>query len=114
MNSGSLPTTSTPHPTDNAKVLSQKAPSQGEVVLEASRGDLLDPGRKGSRTPVGSRFGPQPNTAPESSVILDSGGRPRVKGGKPPVPMSSIYPEAPDNLLEALRGASIDEEHHTS
>ena len=27
--------------------------------------------------------------------------------------MSSIYPEVPDNLLEALRGASIDEEHRT-
>ena len=27
--------------------------------------------------------------------------------------VSSIYPEAPDILLEALRGASIDEEHRT-
>ena len=62
---------------------------------------------------MGSRFGPQPNTAPESSVVPDSGGRPPVKGGKPPVPVSSVHPEAPDNLLEALRGASIDEEHCT-
>ena len=29
------------------------------------------------------------------------------------MPVSSVYPEALDNLLEALRGASIDEEHHT-
>ena len=29
------------------------------------------------------------------------------------MPVSSVYPEAPDNLLEALRGASIDEEHRT-
>ena len=29
------------------------------------------------------------------------------------MPVSSVYPEAPDNLLEALRGASIDEEHNT-
>ena len=29
------------------------------------------------------------------------------------MPVSSIYPEAPNNLLEALRGASIDEEHRT-
>ena len=29
------------------------------------------------------------------------------------MPMASVHPEAPDNLLEALRGASIDEEHHT-
>ena len=60
-----------------------------------------------------SRFGPQSNTAPESSVVPDSSWRPPVKGGKPPVPVSSVYPEAPDNLLEALRGASIDEEHRT-
>ena len=36
-----------------------------------------------------------------------------VKGGKPPEPVSSVYLEAPDNLLEVLRGASIDEEHRT-
>ena len=29
------------------------------------------------------------------------------------MPVSSIYLEAPDNLLEVLRGASIDEEHRT-
>ena len=27
--------------------------------------------------------------------------------------VTSVHPEAPDNLLEALRGASIDEEHRT-
>ena len=113
MNSGSLPTASTPCPADDVEVLSQQTPGQGEAVLGAPRGDLSDPGRKGSQTPMGSRFGPQPNTTPESLVIPESGGRPPVKGGKPPVLMSSVYPEAPDNLLEALRGASIDEEHRT-
>ena len=29
------------------------------------------------------------------------------------MPVSSVHPEAPDNLLEALRSASIDEEHRT-
>ena len=29
------------------------------------------------------------------------------------MPATPIQPEAPDNLLEALQGASIDEEHHT-
>ena len=29
------------------------------------------------------------------------------------MPVASVHPEAPDNLLEALRGASIDEEHRT-
>ena len=27
--------------------------------------------------------------------------------------MTSVHPEAPDNLLETLRSASIDEEHRT-
>ena len=113
MNSDSLPTASTPCPTDNIEVLSRQALGQGEAVLGVPRGDLPDPRCKGSRTPVGSRFAPQPNTAPESSVVPDSGGRPSVKGGKPPVPVASVHPEAPDNLLEALHGASIDEEHRT-
>ena len=30
-----------------------------------------------------------------------------------PVPVTSVHPEAPDSLLEALHSASIDEEHHT-
>ena len=29
------------------------------------------------------------------------------------MPVSSVYPEAPDNLLGALHSASIDEEHRT-
>ena len=61
----------------------------------------------------GSKFGPQPNTAPEPLVVPDSVRRPLAKRGKPPVPMASVHPEASDNLLEALRGASIDEEHCT-
>ena len=113
MNSDSLPTASTPCPTDNVEVLSQKPPSRGEVVLGVPRGDLPDPGRKGSKTPTGSKFGPQPNTTPEPLVVPDSGRRSPAKRGKTPVPVTSVHPEAPDNLLEALRSASIDEEHRT-
>ena len=29
------------------------------------------------------------------------------------MPVTSVHPEAPDNLLEALHNASIDEEHRT-
>ena len=46
-------------------------------------------------------------------MVSNSGKQPLSKGGEPPVPMTSIHPEALDNLLEALRGASIDEEHRT-
>ena len=44
-------------------------------------------------------------------MVPDSVRRPLAKRGKPSVPMASVHPEASDNLLEALRGASIDEEH---
>ena len=113
MNSDSLPTASTPRPTDNAEVLSQKAPSQGQVVLEAPCGDFPDPGYQGSEAPTGSEFGPQPNTAPEPSMVPDSVGQPLVREGELSVPRTSVTPEASACLLEALRDASIDKEHHT-
>ena len=113
MNSDTLPTASSPCPTDNAEVLSQGEPSRGETVPEAPQGDLPDSRSKGSKAPRGSKFGPQPNTAPEPPVVPDSGRRPSSKRGKMPVPVTSAHPEAPDNLLEALRSASIDEEHRT-
>ena len=46
-------------------------------------------------------------------MVPDSGRRPPSKRGKLPMPVTYVHPEAPDNLLGALRGASIDEEHHT-
>ena len=113
MNSESLPTASSPRPTNNVEVLSQGAPNRGEIVPEAPQGDLPDSRSKGSKAPRGSKFGPQPNTAPEPPMVPDSGGRPPAKRGKPPVPVTSVYPEAPDNLLGALCGASINKEHHT-
>ena len=61
----------------------------------------------------GSKSDPRPNTAPEPPVVPDSVERPLTKGGEPSMPMASVHLEAPDNLLEALRGASIDEEHRT-
>ena len=46
-------------------------------------------------------------------MVPESGRRPLRKKGKPTTPVTSVQPEAPDNLLEALNGASIDEEHRT-
>ena len=113
MNSLSLPTATSPRPTDDAEVESQKGPSQEEVVLEAPQGDLPDSRRKGDETPKGSKSGPGPDTAPEPSVVPESGRRPPSKKGKPTTPVTSVQPEAPDNLLEVLNGTSIDEEHRT-
>ena len=111
MNSLSLPTATSPRPTDDAEVESQKGPSQEEVVLEAPQGDLPNSRRKGDKTPKGSKSGPGPDTAPEPSVVSESGRRPPHKKGKPMTPATSIHPEAPDNFLEVLNGASIHEEH---
>ena len=118
MNSDSLPTATSPRPTDDTKAQSQRIPDQGEIILEAPQGDIPDAGRMGGKTPMGSndggsKFGSQPSTAPEPPVVPDSVRRPLAKRGKPPVPMAFFHPEASDNLLEALRGASIDEEHRT-
>ena len=46
----SLPTASSPRPTDDAEVLSQQVPSREEVVLEAPQGDLPDSRSKGDET----------------------------------------------------------------
>ena len=86
----------------------------GETVPEAPQGDLPDSRGKVSKTPKGSKFGPQSKTAREPPVVPDSSRRPPSKRGKPPVPVTSVHPEAPDNLLGALHSASIDEEHHTT
>ena len=54
-----------------------------------------------------------PDFAPEPVVAPESGGRPLRKKGKTVTPAASVQPEALDNLLEALNGASIEEEHRT-
>ena len=113
VNSLSLPTATSPRPTDDAEVESQKGTSQEEVALEAPQGNLPDSRRKGDKTPRGSKSGPGPDTAWEPSVVRESGRQPPSKKGKPTSPVPSVQPEAPDNLREVLNGASIDEEHRT-
>ena len=54
-----------------------------------------------------------PGSAPDPIVAPESGGRPLHKKGKTVTPVASVQPEAPDSLLEALNGASIEEEHRT-
>ena len=119
MNGESLPIASSPRPTDGTEVLSQRMPDQGETILEMPQGDIPAAGHMGGKTPMDSNngghsdFGPQPNTALEPQVVPNSGRQPLAKEGEPPVPMTSVHPEASDNLLEALRDTSIDEEHRT-
>ena len=95
------------------EVASQRAPEQEEVVLEEPQGDLPDSRSKGDKTPQGSKSGFETDTVPESSTIADHGRRTPSKRSKPSESAASVQPEASDNLLEVLEGASIDEEHRT-
>jgi hypothetical protein len=109
----SVPPVVSPRTADDAEVASQRAPRKEEVVLEEPQGDLPDSRSKGDKTPQGSKSGFEPDTVPESSTISDRGRRTPSKRSKPSEPAASVQPEVPDNLLEVLDGASIDEEHRT-
>ena len=83
------------------------------MVLEAPQGDLPDSRPKGGKAPEKSKSGPGPDTAPEPTTVPESGRRCLRKKGTPATPAASVQPETPDNLLEVLNGASINEEHRT-
>ena len=83
------------------------------MVLEAPQGDLPDSRPKGGEAPEGSKSGPGPDTASEPPTVPESDRRRLHKKGKPTPPETFFHPEAPDNLLEVLNGATIDEEHRT-
>ena len=94
----SFPTASNPRDADDAEVGSQEGTHQEERAPEVSQDNLPDIA---------------PDSAPEPIVAPESGGRPLRKKGKTATPAASVQPEVPDNLLEALNGASIEEEHRT-
>ena len=93
----SIPTASTPRDTKDAEVGSRKGTHQEEAP-EAPQGSLPD-------------FAP--DSISEPAVVPESGRRPLRTKGKTVTPAASVQPEAPNNLLEALQSASIEEEHHT-
>ena len=109
----SVPPAVSPHTADDAEVASRQAPGQEEVVPEEPQGNLPDSRSEGDKAPQGSKSGFVPDTAPESSTVPDRGRRTPSKRSKPSEPAASVQPEVPDNLLEVLEGASIDEEHRT-
>ena len=122
MTSESLPAAYSPTAKGYAEVLSRRTfPGQGgsqEVVRVAPEGETSAAGHIGEQSPMetgnGGRiqFGPRPDTVLETYTAPESGVQPPLKeGGVPITPVTSVQPGAPDNLLEALRGASIVEEH---
>ena len=89
------------------------------MVLETPQCGIPDAGHAGFKIPADrvdesrSKPGSQPNTVPEPPMVPDSGGQPLVREGEPSVSRTSIAPEAPDYLREALHNASMDGEHRT-
>ena len=84
----------------------------------APEGETLAVGQMGEHIPMETsdgghvQFGPHADTVPETYTASESGVQPPLKEGGPPIPqVTSVQPGAPDNLLEALRGASIVEDH---
>ena len=122
MASESPPTAHSPQAKGDTEVLYQRTfLGQGEVQ-EAARvapeGEASTVGHMGKQTPMVTedggfaQFGPQPNTSPETYTAPESGEQPPSKEGGMPMPLvTSVQLEVLDNLLEALRGASIVEEH---
>ena len=118
----SLPPAHSVSPKGDDEVVSQKTfPDRGEVPeiirVEPQDGSSAA-GHMGEKAPMGTvdggqiPFGPQPNTIPETYTAPESSEQPSLKGGGVPIlPVTSVQPEAPDSLLEALRGASIVDEH---
>src|SRR3954471_8945648 len=107
----SVPPAVSPRKADDAEAASRRM-EQEEVVLEELQGNPQDPRSTGDRSPQGSQSGFEPDTVPDSTVRAH-GGKTPSKRSKPSDPATSVQPEAPDNLLEALEGATIDEEHRT-
>ena len=82
MDSGFLPTTSSPKAVVNTEVLFRRIPGQGEAqeaVPVVPEGKTPVAEHMGGQTPMDTddggriQFGPQLKTAPETQVVLDSG-----------------------------------------
>ena len=115
----SLSTATSPRPVDDTEVLSRRMPEQEATVPETPQGKISGAGHMGDENPMDyadgshSKSGSQPVTSLEPTKVPDSGKQSLPKEGEPAVPMTSAQPEASDNLLEVLRGTSIDDEHRT-
>ena len=122
MASQSPPPAYSPGAGDDAEALSRRDdPSRGgtqDAVREAPRGEASTIGHMEGMIPMETgeegriQLGPQPDVIPETHTAPESGGQPSLKeGGAPFPPVVPVHPGAPDNLMEALRGASVMDEH---
>ena len=113
MDSGSLPAASSPKTMEDTEVLSRRtSPGQGETqeaIKVAPKGEPSAAGHMGEQVPLETgdgghiQFGPRPDTIPETYKAPESSKQPPSKeGGAPIPPVTTIHPEAPDALMEAL------------
>ena len=113
MASETPPAAYSPKAKGDNEVLSQRTfPGQGEIleaVKAATEGNTSAAGHMGEQAPMetedGGRaqFGPPLSMDPETDTTPESDKQPPSReGGAPVPPVTSLRPEAPDNLLEAL------------
>ena len=58
------------------------------------------------------QLGPQPDKILETHMAPESDKQPPFKeGGAPLLPVAPVHPGTPDNLMEALQGATVMDEH---
>ena len=105
---------------DDTEVLSRRTAPKGgaqDVVREAPQGGTSTTGRMGESIPMETgkegriQIGLQPNTVPEPPMSPESGEQLPLKGGVPPPLVAPVHPGASDDLMEALRSASVVDEH---
>ena len=84
------------------------------TATAAPDGDIIATGNMGESSPVQTdggghvQFGPQLNVISETYMVSESSGQPPSKeGGAQIPPATSVNPEAPDTLMEALQSAII-------
>ena len=122
MASMSPPPAYSPGARDDTEVLSRRTtPNRGgtqDTVQEAPQGEPSTARHMGESIPMETgkegriQFGPQPNMILETHMASEASEQPPLKeGGAPLPPAVPVHPETPDNLMEALRGASVMDEH---
>ena len=121
MASRSPPPAYSPGAGDDTEVLSRRAdPNRGgaqDAVREVPQGETSTARHMGEPIPMETgeegriQIVPQPNMVPEPPMAPESGEQLPLKGGVPPPPVAPVHPGALDDLMGALRSASVVDEH---
>ena len=109
MASETPPAAYSPKAKGDDEVLSQRTFLGRGEAQEAPEGEALVTEHQGEPIPMETgdegrtQFGPPLGMDPETHMALESDKKPPSReGGAPVPPATSVQPEAPDNLLEAL------------